>query len=85
MALLICREIPDVASDYISREGSKRTRLMVAIHVAQCSNCRNYIRGLRIARRIAAESLRGSVPTALLQNLGPSNPDRGGSFKEPTE
>jgi hypothetical protein len=85
MALLICKEIPDVASDYISREGSKRTRLMVAIHVAQCSNCRNYIRGLKISGNLAAESLRGPVPTALLQNLGLDIPDRGGSFKEPNE
>jgi predicted anti-sigma-YlaC factor YlaD len=85
MTLFTCREVPDVASDYISREGSKRTRLMVAIHLAQCSNCRTYIRGLKIARSIAAESLRGSVPTALLQNLGLNTPDRGGSFKEPNE
>ncbi len=83
--MLSCREIPNIASDYISREGSKRTRLMMSLHLAQCKNCRTYVRGLKITRSLVSDSIRGPVADELLQTLGPKNPDRDGSFKEPNE
>lgn len=83
--MLTCRQVPDIASDYISREGSTRTRLMVAFHLTQCSNCRAYIRSLKTVRSLSAESLRGPVPPALLQTLGLDTRNPAGSFKEPKE
>ena len=56
---------------------------MVAIHLAQCSNCRTYVRGLKIAKSITARSLRGSVSGDLLRTLGLISPGHEGSFKEP--
>ncbi len=83
--MLSCREIPNIANDYIDREGSTRTRVMVSFHLAQCKNCRTYVRGLKITRSLVSESIRQPVADELLQTLGLKNPDRDGSFKEPNE
>ena len=83
--MLTCREVPDIASDYISREGSRRTRVMVAYHLTRCRNCRAYIRSLKTVRSLAAESLAGPAPPALLQTLGLDTRDPSGSLKEPKE
>ena len=83
--MLSCREIPGIASDYISREGSTRTWMMMSLHLAQCKNCRTYVRGLKITRSLISESVREPVSDELLQALGLKNPDRDGSFKEPSE
>lgn len=83
--MLSCREIPDIASDYISREGSTLTRMMMSLHLAQCKDCRTYVRGLKITRSLISESVREPVTDELLQTLGLKNPDRDGSFKEPGE
>lgn len=83
--MITCGDVPDIASDYISREGSPRTRLTVAIHLRHCGSCRTYVCGLKIARHIVAERLRSSVRATLYQNLGLNSPDRDGSFKEPSE
>lgn len=74
--MLTCREIPDLASDYIDREGTARSRMMVKVHLAMCSRCRDYVRGLKIARNMTAESLKGSVSPDLLNTLGLKDPDR---------
>ncbi len=83
--MLSCREITDIASDYINREGSTRTWMMTSLHLAQCKNCRSYVRGLKITRSLISESVREPVTDELLQKLGLTNPDRDGSFKEPNE
>lgn len=83
--MLSCRDIPEIASDYINREGSMRTRMMMSLHLAQCRNCRSYVGGLKITRSLISESVRGPVADELLQTLGLENPDRDGSFKEPNE
>ncbi|VTZ63616.1 zf-HC2 domain-containing protein [Sinorhizobium medicae] len=82
--MLKCREIPDLASDYISRDGSKRTNLQVALHLLACSNCRTYVRGMRIATRLASTSLQNDVPGDLYEKLGLNAPDRDGPAEEPT-
>lgn len=83
--MLSCREIPEIASDYINREGSTRTRVMVSLHLAQCKHCRTYVRGLKITRSLVSESVREPVADELLLTLGLKTPDRDGSFKEPNE
>lgn len=79
--MLKCREIPDRASAYIDREGTVASLGAVALHLAACSNCRRYVRGLKAVRRLAAESFRDEPPEALFGALdvgGPSDPDRRG-------
>lgn len=83
--MFTCRQIPDVASDYIDREGSKGTLVSVALHLATCRACRSYVRGLKTTRSITAMSLAGPVPDALLVTLGLKDPDRDASHKEPNE
>jgi hypothetical protein len=74
-----------MASDYISREGSTRSQMMMSLHLAQCKDCRTYVRGLKVTRSLISESLREPVSDELLEALGLKNPDRDGSFKEPNE
>lgn len=83
--MLICREIPELASDYIDREGSAKNRMMMTVHLMMCGRCRDYVRGLKIARSVTEESLRGPVSSGLLNALGLKDLDRRGSFKEPNE
>lgn len=59
--------------------------MMMSLHLAQCKNCRSYVRGLKITRRLISESVRGPVTDELLHKLGLKNPDLDGSFKEPNE
>lgn len=65
-----CRDIPEKANDYVDREGPVGVRLGVALHLATCSNCRTYVRGLRLTRRIAAASFRTEAPDAVVTRLG---------------
>lgn len=81
--MLKCREIPALASDFISREGSLRTNLAVALHLLQCKYCRRYVRGMKVATGIAAASLRDDIPSDLYERLGLEAPGREGSPEEP--
>ncbi|WP_033057009.1 hypothetical protein [Sinorhizobium arboris] len=81
--MLKCREIPDLASDFVSRDGSKRTNFMVALHLLQCRHCRTYVRGMKTVTRLAAASLDDDVPGDLYGKLGLNAPDRNGSAEEP--
>lgn len=74
-----------MASDYISRDGPTRTRLMVSVHLAQCRNCRTYVQGLKIAMSLARDSLRRPVADEVLHALGLDDPVRKPSPKEPSE
>jgi predicted anti-sigma-YlaC factor YlaD len=81
--MLKCREIPARASDFIDREGSARENLAVALHLLLCSRCRDYVRGMKIASRVSAASLRDDVPDELFRTLGLKAPDRDGRKQEP--
>jgi hypothetical protein len=59
--------------------------MMASLHLAQCKNCRTYVRGLKITRSLISDSLREPVSDELLLALGLKNPDRDGSSKEPSE
>jgi hypothetical protein len=59
--------------------------MIMSLHLAQCKNCRSYVRGLKITRSLISESVREPVTDELLQTLGLKNPVRDGSFKEPSE
>jgi len=65
-----CRDIPEKANDYVDRDGPVGERLGVALHLATCSHCRTYVRGLRFSRRIAASSFRTEAPEAVVTRLG---------------
>lgn len=68
--MIICRDIPGLASDYISREVRLPTRLAISWHMAKCRNCRGYVRGLRNLRTLAGQSFQAEkLPASLMERL----------------
>nr|WP_316651139.1 hypothetical protein [uncultured Gellertiella sp.] len=68
--MLTCKDIPGVASDYVSHEGGRKSRLLIGLHLLQCTNCRAYVRSLKNLRSLAAASFRAeAVPTDLFERL----------------
>lgn len=70
MSLLRCRDIPEIANGYIDRETSVVEFAKVAAHLSTCTDCRTYVRSLRVTRALAADSLRSAMPSALKARLG---------------
>lgn len=71
--MIRCDEIPDRASDWIDSAGRRRDRLALALHLAICSDCRGYVRGLKQTRRLVAATLRRPAEPATYQRLGLSS------------
>ena len=45
--MLKCREIEQLASDYLDQDLSFRQRMAFKMHLFMCHNCRNYLRQLK--------------------------------------
>lgn len=45
--MLKCREIEQLASDYLDKDLSLRQRMAFKMHLFMCHNCRNYVRQLK--------------------------------------
>lgn len=45
--MLKCREIEQLASDYLDKDLSFRQRIAFKMHLFVCHNCRNYVRQLK--------------------------------------
>lgn len=76
--MITCKDIPGIASDYISHEGSRRLRFLTGLHLAQCTHCRGYVRGLKRLRTLAAESLAAEpVSLEMMQRLTARFGERG--------
>lgn len=45
--MLKCREIEQLASDYLDKDLSFRQRMAFKMHLFMCHNCRNYLRQLK--------------------------------------
>lgn len=71
-----CRTLPDLADDYLDREGPLSVRLGVRWHLVICSDCRAYVRGLDATRRFAAESVRREDTDRVLRAIGVGSSDR---------
>ena len=52
MLILTCRRISELGSAIIDDQLRLRTRLAVLTHLSLCSNCRRYIRQLRITSQV---------------------------------
>jgi|TARA_R100000935_G_scaffold22299_1_gene41148 predicted anti-sigma-YlaC factor YlaD len=46
--MLKCRQIEQLASDYLDKDLSFRQRMAFKLHLFICHNCRNYVRQLKI-------------------------------------
>ena len=72
---LPCREIAPLAAESLGRGATPGARLRLALHLAWCSGCRAYLRGLDRTRALAAASLRGPAPAPLMARLGLAGPE----------
>ena len=45
--MLKCRQIEQLASDYLDKDLSFRQRMAFKMHLFMCHNCRNYLRQLK--------------------------------------
>jgi hypothetical protein len=51
MAVLKCRDVPELATDYIEGGLGRRTRVAMRLHLLICSMCRAYLDQLRKTQR----------------------------------
>ncbi|WP_323750080.1 zf-HC2 domain-containing protein [Marinobacter sp.] len=45
--MLMCKDLAEIASDYIDGELTKRQNLAVRMHLMMCRHCRSFIGNLR--------------------------------------
>lgn len=45
--MLMCRDLAEIASDYIDGELKLAARLSVRMHLMMCRHCRTFVEGLR--------------------------------------
>jgi predicted anti-sigma-YlaC factor YlaD len=57
--MLSCREVTEHASEYLEGEQSFGRRMLFWMHLAMCSNCRRFLRQIKLVR----DGL-GAVPLA---------------------
>jgi predicted anti-sigma-YlaC factor YlaD len=53
--MLNCKQVAQLASDYLDQEPSTKLTWQMRIHLAMCANCRRFVRHLRIAKTIASQ------------------------------
>ncbi|WP_368045303.1 zf-HC2 domain-containing protein [Gilvimarinus algae] len=52
--MLKCRELAQLASEYLDGSGPKSLKWQIRLHLALCHNCRRFVRHLRTTRELAA-------------------------------
>jgi predicted anti-sigma-YlaC factor YlaD len=53
--MLNCKQVAQLASDYLDQESSIRLTWQIRMHLLMCANCRRFVRHLRITRNIAGK------------------------------
>lgn len=51
--LLNCKQVAQLASDYLDKESSSTLTWKIRLHLLMCANCRRFVRHLRITQQIA--------------------------------
>lgn len=80
MLMLTCREMSELGSAIIDGKLRLRTRLAVLTHLSLCSNCRRYVRQLRITSQVLQQLPldQGSVDAAaVLDKVRKAADDKG--------
>jgi predicted anti-sigma-YlaC factor YlaD len=69
--MLSCKELTELATDYLEKDFPWRERLRVQVHLSMCRHCRRYLDQMRkviaLLRRLPIEP----VPPNLLEKLLP--------------
>jgi len=50
--MLMCRDLAEIASDYIDGELNRRQNLSVKMHLMMCRDCRTFIGNLRTSNQL---------------------------------
>jgi predicted anti-sigma-YlaC factor YlaD len=53
--MLNCKQVAQLASDYLDRESGTKLTWQMHIHLMMCANCRRFVRHLRIAKTVASQ------------------------------
>lgn len=67
--MLMCRDLAEIASDYIDGELSGRKNLSVKIHLMMCKNCRTFIDNLRASSNLLSAHSSGRADEEFLRRI----------------
>ena len=67
--MLMCRDLAEIASDYIDGELSGRQNLTVIMHLMRCKDCRTFIGNLRASRHLISAHSSGRVDEKCLRRI----------------
>ncbi|MGP9831996.1 zf-HC2 domain-containing protein [Marinobacter sp. NSM] len=67
--MLMCRDLAEIASDFIDGELSGRQNLTVKMHLMMCKDCRTFIGNLRASSNLLSAHSSGRVDEAFLRRI----------------
>jgi predicted anti-sigma-YlaC factor YlaD len=65
----MCRDLAEIASDYIDGELNGRQSLSVKIHLMMCKDCRTFIGNLRASSNILSVHFSGRTDEEFLRRI----------------
>jgi predicted anti-sigma-YlaC factor YlaD len=69
--MLTCRELTEIATDYLEKDLPWRERLAVHVHLWMCRHCRRYLDQMRKVIALLQRLPREPVPPNLVEELLP--------------
>jgi len=67
--MLMCRDLAEIASDYIDGELNGRQNLSVKMHLMMCRHCRTFIGNLRASNNLLSAHSSGRVDEEFLRRI----------------
>ena len=69
--MLSCKQLTELATDYLEEDLAWRERLGVQLHLWMCSHCRRYLDQMRKVIRLVQRLPKDPVPPELFETLLP--------------
>jgi predicted anti-sigma-YlaC factor YlaD len=69
--MLTCKELTEIATDYLEQDLSWGERLRVHVHLWMCRHCRRYLQQMRKVIALLRRLPKEPVPPNLLEKLLP--------------
>lgn len=67
--MLMCRDLAEIASDYIDGELNRRQNLTVKMHLMMCKDCRTFIGNLRASSNLLSTCSSGRADEEFLRRI----------------
>lgn len=67
--MLMCRDLAEIASDYIDGELNRRQNLTVKMHLMMCKDCRTFIGNLRASSNLLSACSSGRADEEFLRRI----------------